>query len=170
MKVLKWLDDNLEEFILVILLIAITCIMGLQVFCRYVLNNSLTWSEELTRYLFIYMAFISISYCTKKWISIRIDQVINLCSNKVYCFCQFALNIILTIFYAYMAYHSYFYVLQGYASAQLSPALEVPMWIVQLAPLLGFSLATIRSFQQIMIEGRKIVTKDWNPKEEAPEC
>jgi len=51
-KILHWLDENLEEFILVIFLIAMTLIMGIQVFCRYVLGMSLSWSEELTRYLF----------------------------------------------------------------------------------------------------------------------
>lgn len=35
-KILHWLDENLEEFILVIFLIAMTLIMGIQVFCRYV--------------------------------------------------------------------------------------------------------------------------------------
>ena len=47
------------------------------VYKRQILNASLSWSEELTRYLFIWSAFISISYCIKKWISIKIDQLIN---------------------------------------------------------------------------------------------
>ena len=37
-KILHWLDENLEEFILVIFLIAMTLIMGIQIFCRYVLG------------------------------------------------------------------------------------------------------------------------------------
>lgn len=52
-KILHWLDENLEEFLLVFFLIAMTLIMGIQVFCRYVLGQSLSWSEEITRYLFI---------------------------------------------------------------------------------------------------------------------
>ena len=40
-KILHWLDENLEEFILVIFLIAMTLIMGIQIFCRYVLGMSL---------------------------------------------------------------------------------------------------------------------------------
>ena len=52
-RVFHWLDENLEEFLLVIGLIAMTLIMGIQVFCRYVLGMSLSWSEELTRYIFI---------------------------------------------------------------------------------------------------------------------
>ena len=51
---LKWLDENLEEFLMVALLIAMTVIMGIQVFARYALGASLSWSEELTRYLFIW--------------------------------------------------------------------------------------------------------------------
>ena len=39
MKIIKWLDDNFEEFILVILLLAMTLIMGIQVFTRYLLGN-----------------------------------------------------------------------------------------------------------------------------------
>ena len=44
-KILHWLDENLEEFILVIFLIAMTLIMGIQIFCRYVLGMSLSWSR-----------------------------------------------------------------------------------------------------------------------------
>ena len=45
-RVFHWLDENLEEFLLVIGLIAMTLIMGVQVFCRYVLGMSLSWSED----------------------------------------------------------------------------------------------------------------------------
>ena len=34
-KILHWLDENLEEFILVIFLIAMTLIMGIQIFCMF---------------------------------------------------------------------------------------------------------------------------------------
>ena len=37
-KAIHWLDENLEEFILVIGLILMTFIMGIQVLCRYALG------------------------------------------------------------------------------------------------------------------------------------
>ena len=47
MKVLKFLDENLEKMLCVIFLALMSIIIVLQVFFRYVLNNSLSWSEEL---------------------------------------------------------------------------------------------------------------------------
>lgn len=76
MRIIKWLDDNVEEFLLVILLLAMTLIMGVQVFFRYALGMSLSWSEELTRYLFIWSGFLSVSYCSKKCLSIKIEQFV----------------------------------------------------------------------------------------------
>ena len=44
-KILHYLDEYLEEFLMVIFLIAMTLIMGIQVFSRYILGMSLSWSE-----------------------------------------------------------------------------------------------------------------------------
>lgn len=63
-KTIKWLDHNLEEFLLTLLL-AMAVIMGVQVFSRFALRASLSWTEELTRYLFIWAGFLSASIQTK---------------------------------------------------------------------------------------------------------
>ena len=75
-KILHWLDENLEEFLLVLFLILMTLIMGVQVLSRYILGASLSWSEELTRYLFVWSGFLSVSYCSKKCLSIKIEQFV----------------------------------------------------------------------------------------------
>ena len=99
MKFFHWLDENLEETLLVLFLSCMTLGMGVQVFCRYLLNFSLSWSEEITRYLFIWSAFISISYCIKKWISIKIDQIIKLFPKNIYVVFQLLLNLILFLLF-----------------------------------------------------------------------
>ncbi|MGH7092423.1 MAG: TRAP transporter small permease, partial [Stellaceae bacterium] len=40
--------------------------MLLQVFCRYVLNASLSWSEELTRLLFVWLTFIGFGLAVQR--------------------------------------------------------------------------------------------------------
>lgn len=157
MKILKWLDDNLEETILIVLLVIMTGLMGIQIISRYIFNASLSWSEELTRYLFIWSGFISISYCIKKWISIKIDQVILLLPKSIYTYAQLILNFILFILFVYLSVHAVNFLQMSFESGQLSPALGLPMPFVQSAPLVGFILASVRSFQQIYLDVKKIM-------------
>ncbi len=51
---MDWLLDKLT----IALLLLLNVVVGLQVFSRYVLNHSLYWSEEVARYLFIYLVFL----------------------------------------------------------------------------------------------------------------
>ena len=57
MKALRFLDENIEKMLCVIALALMSAVIVAQVFCRYVLNSSLSWSEELARYLFIWMIY-----------------------------------------------------------------------------------------------------------------
>jgi len=52
-KVLKWMDDNLEMSISIVLMSGMTVLIFIQVIMRYIFKNSLSWSEELARYLLI---------------------------------------------------------------------------------------------------------------------
>ncbi|WP_308215409.1 TRAP transporter small permease subunit [Sinobaca sp. H24] len=65
MKVLRYLDEHLEEVLLVIFTLTMVIVIGLQVFMRFVLSSSLGWSEELARYCFIWLVYIGISYGVK---------------------------------------------------------------------------------------------------------
>lgn len=62
-KAIHWLDEYLEEFLMVVFLIAMTLIMGIQVFSRYILGVSLSWSEEITRYHKISVYLVGIFKC-----------------------------------------------------------------------------------------------------------
>ena len=57
-KLGKWLDENLEGTILMVLLAAFSCVMMLQVIMRYAFGNALSWAEEVCRYCFVYSAFL----------------------------------------------------------------------------------------------------------------
>lgn len=143
-KILHWLDENLEEFILVIFLIAMTLIMGIQIFCRYVLGMSLSWSEELTRYLFIWCGFLSVSYCSKKCLSIKIEQFVAIFPRRGKAIFKVVNHTFELIFFIYMIPFAYSYMMSSVHSGQLSPACGIPMYYVQAAPLVSFVLVTFR--------------------------
>ena len=61
MKVVKWLDEHMEEFLLVILLVVIACVSLLQVIIRKIpWIPSLTWAEEFCRFCWIWSVFLSL--------------------------------------------------------------------------------------------------------------
>ncbi|MCQ2441805.1 MAG: TRAP transporter small permease [Oscillospiraceae bacterium] len=150
MKLLKWLDDYLEEALLVILLLCMVAIMGIQVFCRYSLKQSLTWSEELTRYLFVWAGFISISYCVKKKISIKITQFEQMLPEKTADYIDIVRNVLLLLFCVYMVPFCVRYLQQCVNNGSTSSSLGIPMYFVQSAPLVGFSMVSVRLLQCIL--------------------
>ncbi len=159
MKQLKWLDENLEEILLILLLICMVCIMGLQVFARYALNNSLSWSEELTQYMFVWATFLSISYCVKKRISIKIEQFINVLPEKGKTLLRLMRHTLVFFFCLIMLPYCVTYVQQAISFQATSAALGIPMYYIQSAPLVGFCLLTIRVIQAWWREAKNMFKK-----------
>ncbi len=56
---LTWIDRSVEALIF-ILFAAMVVVGGLQVFNRFVLNQSLSWSEEFQKYAHIWIIFLTI--------------------------------------------------------------------------------------------------------------
>jgi len=50
--------NTILKKVLVVLMTAMSSILVINVFCRYLLNFSLTWSSELARYFMIWAAFL----------------------------------------------------------------------------------------------------------------
>ena len=122
---------------MVVFLIAMTLIMGIQVFSRYILGVSLSWSEEITRYLFIWSAFLSVSLCTKKCISI-----------------------------VYLIPYAFLYLKATIESGQVSPACGLPMYYVQSAPFVCFIITAFRIAQRWFGEWRIVLNRGKKPLEE----
>lgn len=156
MKALKWLDNYLEEVIMLLLLICMVIIMGMQVAARYCLNTSLSWSEELTQYLFVWATFISISYCVKKRISIKIEQFINILPEKGKTLLRLFRHTLVFIFCVIMLPYCVTYVQQAIDSQATSAALHLPMYYIQSAPLIGFILLAIRVIQAWIREAKNL--------------
>ena len=151
-KAIHWLDANLEEFLLVILLVAMTFIMGIQVVCRYALGMPLSWSEELTRCIFIWCGFLSVSYCSKRCLSIKIEQFVAVFSRRKKALIKVVNHTCELIFFLFLLPYAYAYMMSAVESGQVSPACSIPMYYVQAAPFVSFLLVTFRILQRWIIE------------------
>ena len=158
MKVLKWLDNNLEQAILLILLCGMTIIMGGQIIARYAFSASLSWSEEITRYMFIISGFISASYCIKNGLSDKIDKLVGMLPGKGVHYMRLVSYLIQLLFFAYLVPFAWKYVKAGMASGQLSPACGIPMYLIQSFTVISFVLCCIRLIQKF-IQRVEIITE-----------
>lgn len=156
------MDEYLEEVLLAAALAAMALIMGVQVFSRYVLGASLSWSEELTRYIFIWAGFLSVSYCTKKCISIKIEQFVTLFPRRGKAVFKVVNHTFELILFVYLLPFAWKYLMSAVENGQTSPAMGIPMYLVQAAPLVGFALSAIRVLQRWIVEFKAVRGKGEN--------
>lgn len=80
MRVLKWVFrviDNFTSIVLFLLLASMVVNTAVSVFFRYVLNDAIFWSEEVSRYLMIWMGFFGMSLATRDREHVGITFVAN---------------------------------------------------------------------------------------------
>ena len=149
MKVLKWLDDKFEETTMTIFLALIALVMGYSVIMRYGFNNSLSWAEEICRYLFVYSAMLSAPLCLKKRSSIKIDILMQALPPFIQKLVLLAGDAFMFAFFAFMLNAAFRVVGLVYRSGQSSPALWIPMYFIFASSVLGFSLCLWRLAQRM---------------------
>ena len=55
---------------------AITVLVSVQVFARYVLNNTPPWTEELCRYLFVWASFLGACVAMRRAAHLGVDSLV----------------------------------------------------------------------------------------------
>jgi TRAP-type C4-dicarboxylate transport system permease small subunit len=169
--------DRLEEIIISLLIAAATVVIFVAVVQRYSISNSihlsnwgrahgqewlfhggravfvylrgfnLTWAQELCIYLFIWMAKFGAAYGVRQGIHVGVDVLVNLIGDKarkpVILFAIFSgavFTFTVGTFGSVFVYDMAF-------TDQVSPDMELPMWLVYLAIPAGSYLMCFRFLQ-----------------------
>lgn len=151
MKILKYLDECIEEILLVFLLSVTSSLTFAQVIMRYVVKSPLSWSEEIARFMFIWMVYIGISYGVKRNKHIKVDFIINLTPDIFKISILILSDIIFLAFSIFTVIKSYQLSMKIFSLGQISPALGIQMGYVYLSTVVGFTLVTIRLIQNIIM-------------------
>lgn len=125
-----------EKLILIILMVALTIISFLQVFFRLVVHDPLAWSEEASRYLFVWATFFGAVVVLSKNEHFKIDFVVELFPKKAQKYFIYFSYLCVAIFSYILIFYGF--ALQQSASSQLSPALRLNMmWVYSIIPITG---------------------------------
>lgn len=146
MKLLKWLDKYFEDYVLVFLMVMVVSITTLQVVMRYVFNDSLVWSEELSRYIFIWIIYIGVSKAVATDSHLTVDAIDSILNEKQQVIVSIISDVLFVIFALIMVVFTTGIVI---SSTRLSGALQIPLSYVYAASATGFSLSLVRLIQRI---------------------
>lgn len=149
-KILNFLDNELEKSVCIVLMCVLSVVLFIQVIFRYCLGASLSWSEELARYMFIWLVYLGIPYGCKVMRHIKIDAGLYLFPKKMRKYIVILGDLIFLAFALVIIYYSWGLVQKQILFGQLSPAMMIPMWIPYAAPCVGFILTAIRQVQTII--------------------
>ena len=148
-NMLRLLNERLEEALITLLLSLMSVVIIFQVFMRYALGASLSWSEELARYAFIWMVYVGISFAVRRNRHLSVDAV-NMLFGKTGRFVISIISDLLFLAFAIVISVNGWSVVQRVAaSGQSSASIEVPMWFVYAAMPTGFSLICFRLVQSL---------------------
>ena len=92
MKLLNRIYQELEAWLIALLLGNMVLLIAVQVVMRYVFSNSLSWSEELVRWCFVWFIWIGVSYGFKQRKHVAVTALVNVLPAKI----QAWLNIVVT--------------------------------------------------------------------------
>lgn len=141
---------TIEEIIGAALMIGMVIILFIQVVSRFVFSNSLSWSEEISRYMFIWLIYLCLGVVALRGEHIVIDVLVlrmeprlRRILHTVALGIALVLNIFLLVVAADIA-HSIQQI------GQTSAALGLPMWTVYAALPVGMLIAIVRTVQALV--------------------
>ena len=135
------------EWLLVALSVLIFAVVFLQVLFRYLLRQPLFWSEELPRYLLIWMCFLAAALAQKHDAHINITLCLTPFSARVRRVLKLLTDVVILGFLWILIYSGG--LVTSITAHHRSTALQLPMGLVYAALPVGAILMSIYLFLQI---------------------
>lgn len=157
-RVLIKVWNNFERVCVVTLFAMILITIFIQIVMRILFNNPLMFTEELARFLYLWMIFLGFSIITRMGSNLCIDIV----SQKIYgrkkAYFSIVIDCISIVMFVFIFFHSIDYV--EFSWANPAPALQIPMGIVYLVVPISMLLCTIRSVERIVQHIKRLLAGD----------
>lgn len=123
-----------------------TVIAVLAVVLRYVFGTFLFWSEEAIIYLIIYSTFLGAVITLRHNEHVRVDLLIVVLKRGKRAVA--VLGAALTVVYLLtVGFYAWLLLFEPFSSSTSTPALKLPLWVVEAAIPVGFTLMLLRALE-----------------------
>ena len=141
--------NNVVSYTGMILFVILIFACVAQVFFRFVLNNSLSWTEELARYCFIWMHMIGASLLIEANGHATVTVILDLMHGAVRKVFDILIELII-LFNGVVMLHSG-WVLSYSSRNNLTTAMSVPMWMINSSVAVGGLLLVFQALVRIAV-------------------
>ena len=151
-SLLRAIDEHfsrLERFFLASTIIGASLLLFVNVVMRYVFHNAIYWAEEMVRYLMVWLIFVGGSQVVKQEGHISVDVMLLALPPRARSVANTVIEVIAVVFLLILGWYGFEQAMRSKVSMQVSPALELPMWLAYVAVPVGAWLMTIRYLQRL---------------------
>ena len=139
--------DRIVVFLIAFLSVPLVVIVLYAVFMRYVLNAAPTWSEEVARYLMVWMSLMAISAAMRRGQHIGLNFVVDKAGPKLRKAMNMTAYALILLFFGVLLVKGMD--MTVFVARQRSPSVNIPMWIPYLSvPVAGF-LMTVQTLSLV---------------------
>ena len=142
--------QKVENFILASSFVVMTLSAFLQVVNRNLIGAGISWFEELARYCMVYMALLGTEVGLRDGTQIAITAVVDKFKGRGRKIVAIFGKLVVVAFSATVFIHSWNPIMKQIRFGQLSPGLEIPMWIPYAALPLSFGIITVVQFSTVV--------------------
>ena len=157
--------DYIEETICVVCTIVRTCITFANVVTRYTGIGSLSFSEEITTYLFVLLSMMGTAIAAKRRAHLGLTVLPDAVNFKARKALRGFVYGLATVFSALLVYYGILMVINQYNLGMVTSAMQWPEWIYATFVPFGAVFVTIR-FAQATIQAAKVKPESADGKEE----
>lgn len=143
-KVLCFLEETIPAYLLVFT----SLLVFAEAFLRYFFGHSFTWAEELARYLIICFIFFGSSYAVRKGTHATVDVAVAYLPKLPRRMFEMLATVMSLIFTLVVSYIGFSLVLKIKTIGNITPAMEIPMYIPYLSIPVGFLMMSVRYLQK----------------------
>ncbi len=150
----KLLDvaDRLVVAMVVVAMMAMSAVVVAAVIWRYFFDSPLTWTEELARFLLIFVCFVgAIPIITRGGFG-QVESLLRKLSAEKRRYADLAIRLLSVLFTGVAAGLSVYLVfVSGAVTQQITPAMGIPMQLIYSFMPLGFTLMFLRETEQLLL-------------------
>ena len=161
MKKITNIYNRLEEYLLVGSLVFNVIIVFAQVIMRSVFNYSLSWTEELSRYIFIWQTWLGTSTALKYNEHIRVELIYSFIKNvKIQRLFKILAYLIWFSFSLFLAFNGWKLTQSMLSRNALSSGMRIPLAFVYVSLPISSLLICLRLIPKIYIDIKNINKPD----------